>query len=42
MALPKYTNQHPQELKVGTKTLSINSNTFVVPSLLAMYTHLKY
>lgn len=42
MALPKYTSQRPQELKVGAQTISINSNTFVVPSLLAMHTHPKH
>ncbi|KAI9878026.1 MAG: hypothetical protein M1830_002146 [Pleopsidium flavum] len=42
MALPKYTNQHSQILKVGNKTISIDLDTMVVPSLLAMHTHPKY
>lgn len=42
MALPKYTNQMPQLLKVGTKTIQIDSDTMVLPSLLAMHTHPSY
>jgi cytochrome P450 len=42
MALPKYTNKNTQTLKVGDKTISIDSDTMVVPSLLAMHTHPKY
>lgn len=42
MALPKYTNNCTQTLKVGNKSIPIDSDTMVVPSLLAMQTHPKY
>ena len=42
MALPKYTNQRSQTLKVGNQTISIDKDTMVVPSLLAMHTHPKF
>ena len=42
MALPKYTNQRPQQLKVGDKEIAIDPDTMVVPSLLAMHTHPHY
>lgn len=42
MALPKYTGQRFQTLKVDKKTISIGPDTFVVPSLLAMHTHPRY
>lgn len=42
MALPKYTNQHPQTLQVGGKAILADIDTMVVPSLLSMHTHPKY
>ena len=42
MALPKWTNQYPQDLKIGTETLSIPSNTAVLTSLLTIQTDPKY
>lgn len=42
LALPKWTNQYPQDLQIGSKTLSIPSNTAILTSLLAMQTHPKY
>ncbi len=42
MALPKWTNQYPQDLKIGTETLSIPANTAVLTSLLAIQTHPTY
>jgi cytochrome P450 len=42
MALPKYTNTKSQTLHVGKQTIPIDSDTLVIPSLLAMHTHPKY
>lgn len=42
MALPKYTDQRPQTLRVGKKVIVVGPGTMVVPSLLAMHTHPKY
>ena len=36
LALPKWTNHHPQPLNIGDKTLSIPARTAVLPSLLAV------
>lgn len=42
MSLPKWTNEHPQSLKIGEQTIVIPPNTGVMPSLLAVQTHPKY
>ncbi|KAI9674467.1 MAG: hypothetical protein M1817_001805 [Caeruleum heppii] len=42
MALPKWTNQFSQTLRVGEKTLSLPSRTAVLPSLLAVQTLPQY
>ena len=42
MALPKLVNQHSVPLKVGTKTLQVDSKIMVVPSVLAVHTHSRY
>lgn len=42
MALPKWSNDQPQSLKVGEKTITIPSNIGVAPSALALQTHPKY
>lgn len=42
LALPKWSNEHPQKLRVGEKTVVIPPHTGVMPSLLAVQTHPKY
>lgn len=42
IALPKYTNQQPQQPKLGNKTITIDPETMVVPYLLATHTHPSY
>ncbi|KAI9675452.1 MAG: hypothetical protein M1822_008930 [Bathelium mastoideum] len=42
LALPKWSNDQPQKLRVGEKTLTIPPNTGIMPSLLAIQTHPKY
>ena len=42
MALPKYTNQTSQTLKINHHALSIDADTMVIPSLLAMHTHPRH
>jgi cytochrome P450 len=42
MALPKWSNQHPQELRISDRTVVIPPRTGVMPSLLAVQTHPKY
>ena len=43
LALPKWTNEHPQRLPVGgDKTITVLPEIGVMPSLLAVHTHPKY
>ena len=42
MALPKWSSQHPQELRIDERTVVIPPHTGVMPSLLAVQTHPKY
>ncbi len=42
MALPKYSNDRSQTLRVGERLITIDQDTMVTPSLLAMHTHPKY
>lgn len=42
MALPKWTNEHPQRLQIGEKTIVIPPQTGVMPSLLAVHTLPQY
>ncbi|KAI9672707.1 MAG: hypothetical protein M1831_000142 [Alyxoria varia] len=42
LALAKWTNRYPQELRVGERTIAIPPNTGVMPSLLAIQTHPTY
>jgi len=42
MALPKWSNQHPQKLRIDERTVVIPPHTGVMPSLLAVQTHPQY
>lgn len=42
LALPKWSNEYPQNLRIGEKTIVIPPHTGVMPSLLAVQTHPKY
>ncbi|KAK3176181.1 hypothetical protein OEA41_007504 [Lepraria neglecta] len=42
LALPKWTSQHPQTLRMGDRTITIPPHTGVMPSLLTVQTHPKY
>lgn len=42
LALPKWSNEHPQNLRIGEKTIVIPPHTGVMPSLLAVQTHPEY
>lgn len=42
MALPKWTNEHPQRLRIGERTIEIPRQTGVMPSLLAVHTLPQY
>ena len=43
LALPKWTNEQPQRLRIGGgRTITIPPQTGVMPSLLAVHTHPKY
>lgn len=42
MALPKWTNEHPQRLQIGERTIEIPPQTGVMPSLLAVHTLPQY
>jgi cytochrome P450 len=42
MALPKWTNEQPQTLRIGERIVTIPPHTGVMPNLLAVQTHPKY
>lgn len=42
MSLPKWTNENPQILRVGEKTIVVPPRTGVMPSVLAVHTLPKY
>jgi len=42
MALPRWSNEHPQKLRIGEGTIVIPPHTNVSPSLLTVQTHPKY
>ncbi|KAL4942116.1 hypothetical protein BDV06DRAFT_235631 [Aspergillus oleicola] len=39
MSIPKWTNEYPQSVKIGNRTIVIPPNTGVMPSILAIQTH---
>ena len=42
MALPQWTNEHPQQLQIGERTIDIPPQTGVMPSLLVVHTLPQY
>lgn len=42
MGLPKWSNDQPQSLQVGDRTIIIPSSTGIAPGVLALQTHPKY